>query len=225
MRGAVETPRLLLMNGLANAGGQVGKNFMAHVGLQLWGTADEDLRPFKGIPGGLISEDTHRPRGADFAGGYLIQSLGVMPVTYAAQLARGTGVWGGALRERMRWYNHAAGIDVIGECLPSAGNFVELSDEMDALGLPKPRVHYTHGPNESPAAGARRGNATAGVGRRRGEGRVDVRPELPLDRHVPDGVGRGRGGGGRRRAGVRRGELVRRGQFGVPQRDDGQPVR
>jgi choline dehydrogenase-like flavoprotein len=35
--GAVETPRLLLLNGLANSSGQVGRNFMAHTGVQLWG--------------------------------------------------------------------------------------------------------------------------------------------------------------------------------------------
>ena len=67
------------MNGLANGSGQVGRNFMAHTGLQLWAQFAEETRPFKGIPGGLISEDTHRPPDADFAGGYLLQSIGVMP--------------------------------------------------------------------------------------------------------------------------------------------------
>ena len=31
--GAVETPRLLLTNGLANASGRVGRDFMVHLGL------------------------------------------------------------------------------------------------------------------------------------------------------------------------------------------------
>jgi len=146
--GAVETPRLLLINGLANGSGQVGRNFMAHTGLQLWGRFAEDVRPYKGIPGGLISEDTHRPPDADFAGGYLLQSIGVMPVTYASQLARGRGLWGGALRTHMRAYNHTAGINILGECLPDPGNYLELSDESDARGLPKPRIHFTNGENE-----------------------------------------------------------------------------
>ncbi|WP_258072812.1 GMC family oxidoreductase [Rathayibacter rathayi] len=34
------------------------------------------------------------PVDADFAGGYLIQSLGAMPLTYATSLARGAGLWG-----------------------------------------------------------------------------------------------------------------------------------
>jgi choline dehydrogenase-like flavoprotein len=146
--GAVETPRLLLLNGLANSSGQVGRNFMAHTGVQLWGRFEEDVRPYKGIPGALISEDTHRPRDADFAGGYLLQSIGVMPVTYAGQLARGRGSWGAALTEQMRAYNHTAGINILGDCLPYDSNFLELSDEKDARGLPKPLVHFTNGENE-----------------------------------------------------------------------------
>jgi choline dehydrogenase-like flavoprotein len=146
--GAIETPRLLLVNGIANGSGQVGRNFMSHTGLQLWGRFEEEVRPFKGIPGGLISEDTHRPPDAEFAGGYLVQSIGVMPVTYAGQVARGRGLWGDALRAHMRGYNHTAGINILGECLPDPGNYLELSDENDVRGLPKPRVHFTNGENE-----------------------------------------------------------------------------
>ena len=146
--GAIETPRLLLLNGLANASGQVGKNFMAHVGVQVWGQFDEEVRPWKGIPGGLISEDTHRPQDADFAGGYLLQSIGVMPVTYAKQLARAKGLFGRALTDHMAGYNHVAGINVLGDCLPNPENHMELSDENDARGLPKPRIHFSEGENE-----------------------------------------------------------------------------
>ncbi len=113
--GAIESPRLLLLNGLANGSGQVGRNFMAHTGVQVWGVFDEEVRPNKGIPGALISEDTHRPADADFAGGYLLQSIGVMPVTYATQVARGRGLWGEALSAHMQRYNHIAGINILGD--------------------------------------------------------------------------------------------------------------
>ncbi len=146
--GAIETPRLLLLNNLANRSGQVGKNFMAHTAIQLWGQFAGDIRPSKGIPGGLISEDTHRPKDADFAGGYLLQSIGVMPVTYATQLARAEKLWGEPLRTHMRGYNHVAGINICGDCLPYEQNFLELSEETDARGLPKPRIHFTAGENE-----------------------------------------------------------------------------
>ena len=146
--GTVQTPRLLLLNELALGSGQVGRNLMAHNGIQVWGTFPEEVRPNKGIPGSLISEDTHRPKDADFAGGYLLQSIGVMPVTFAEQVARGRRLWGQPLRNHMRYYNHAAGINILGDCLPHADNFLELADEKDARGLSKPRLYFSSQANE-----------------------------------------------------------------------------
>ncbi|MFD1873784.1 GMC family oxidoreductase [Hymenobacter bucti] len=146
--GAVETPRLLLLNELALTSGQVGRNLMAHTGIQVWGTFPEEVRPTKGIPGGLISQDTHRPEGADFVGGYLLQSIGVMPVTFAGQTARGRKLWGKALRDYMQQFNHIAGINILGDCLPHADNYLELSDELDGKQVRKPRIHFTAQENE-----------------------------------------------------------------------------
>ncbi|MBD2702455.1 GMC family oxidoreductase [Spirosoma sp. BT702] len=146
--GAVETPRLLLLNELANSSGQVGRNLMAHPGLQIWGEFDEAVRPFKGIPGAIISEDTHRPQQADFAGGYLLQSIGVMPVTYLTQMTRALGTWGQDLKKAALAYNHVAGINILGDCLPAAHNYLELSGEKDSRGLPKPRIYFSNGENE-----------------------------------------------------------------------------
>ena len=146
--GSVETPRLLLLNNLALTSGQVGRNLMAHTGIQVWGTFADEVRPTKGIPGGLISQDTHRPKDADFAGGYLLQSIGVMPVTFASQVARGRKMWGQELRDYMRQFNHIAGINILGDCLPHADNYLEISDELDGRQVPKPRLHFTAQENE-----------------------------------------------------------------------------
>ena len=146
--GAIETPRLLLNTGLANSSGQVGRNFMAHVATQVWGTFPEEMRMNKGFPASLISEDTLRPKDADFAAGYLTQSLGVVPVTFARQVARGRGLWGPDLVEYLDRYNYLAGVGANGDCLPYPDNFLELSGEKDALGIPKPRVNFTYGENE-----------------------------------------------------------------------------
>ncbi len=146
--GAIETPRLLLHLGLANSSGQVGRNYMAHVATQVWGTFEREMRPNKGFPASLITEDMIRPSDADFAGGYLVQSLGIVPVTWASQVARGRGLFGQTLVDAIQGYNHQAGIGINGDCLPRPSNFVELSDETDATGLPKPRVHLSYGPNE-----------------------------------------------------------------------------
>ena len=147
-RGAVETPRLLLHLGLGNSSGQVGRNYMAHVATQVWGSFTQEMRCNKGYPSSLITEDMTRPNGANFAGGYLVQSLGVLPVTWAAQLARARGLWGQRLIDAIDGYNHVAGIGINGECLPQAGNRLELSDETDEMGLRKPLVTFSYGDNE-----------------------------------------------------------------------------
>ena len=146
--GAIETPRLLLHLGLANSSGQVGRNYMAHVATQVWGTFEQETRPNKGYPSSLITEDLMRPQGAGFAGGYLVQSLGSMPMTWANLLVRGRGLWGRELVETIDRYNHVAGIGINGECLPQDGNRLDLSDETDDLGRPKARITFSYGTNE-----------------------------------------------------------------------------
>ena len=68
-----------------------------------------------------------RPADADFPGGYIVQSLGVVPVTFASQVARGRKLWGKALVEYLDRYNHLAGIGINGDCLPYDGNYLTLS--------------------------------------------------------------------------------------------------
>lgn len=146
--GAVETPRLLLYTGLANGSGQVGKNYMGHVAAQVWGTFDEPVRMNKGFPATVISEDLMRPKGADFAGGYLVQSLGVVPVTWATGVARGRKLFGHALTKYLADYNFIAGIGANGETLPTEKNYLALSDELDTNGVPKPIIHFSYFENE-----------------------------------------------------------------------------
>jgi choline dehydrogenase-like flavoprotein len=150
--GAIETPRLLLHTGLANSSGQVGRNYMAHVATQVWGTFPEPVRMNQGFPATVISEDLLRPPDATFPTGYIVQSLGVVPVTFAESVARGRGLFGQPLLDYLHSYNHLAGIGINGDCLPSAKNFLELSGETDARGLPKPRIHFSLGQHEQAMA-------------------------------------------------------------------------
>jgi choline dehydrogenase-like flavoprotein len=146
--GGVETPRLLLHLGLANSSGEVGRNYMAHVATQVWGTFPDEMRMNKGYPSAMITEEMLRPKGAGFAGGYLVQSLGVVSQTWADGVARGRGLWGRKLVDYLLSYNRAAGIGINGECLPSESNRLTLSGETDATGLPKPLITFSYGPNE-----------------------------------------------------------------------------
>ncbi|MFC6646963.1 GMC family oxidoreductase [Granulicella cerasi] len=146
--GGVESARLLLHAEIANGSGEVGKNFTAHVATQVWGTFGERVKMNIGFPATVISEDLLRPKDANFAGGYLVQSLGVVPVTWAQSVARGRGLFGAALQSYLDQYNFVAGIGINGDCLPSAKNYLELSDEVDHSGLKKPRVFFSYGKNE-----------------------------------------------------------------------------
>jgi len=146
--GGIETPRLLLHCGLANSSGMVGRNFMAHVATQIWGQFEQEIRGNHGYPSGAISEDMVRPDGADFAGGYLMQSLGVLPITLGMAMARSQGLWGRDLLDFVKSYRHQAGIGINGECLPHPDNRLTLSDEQDDFGVPKAHVSFSYHDNE-----------------------------------------------------------------------------
>lgn len=146
--GGVETPRLLLHTGLANSSGQVGRNFMVHGATQVWGRFEQEMRSHRGYPSSIITEDFVRPADADFAGGYLVQDLGVMPLTFATTMARGGGLWGRDLVAAMDGYRYMSGVGINAECLPDERNLLELSDEVDEFGVPKARASFTPGPNE-----------------------------------------------------------------------------
>ena len=146
--GGVETPRQLLLWDVANASGQVGRNFMAHVATQVWATFEPETRPNLGFPASLITEDYIRPKEVSFSGGYLLQSYGILPVTWAEQVARSRSLVGRNLVDYLRRYNHVAGIGMNGETLPYPENRVTLSAEKDRRGLPKPHISFSLGDDE-----------------------------------------------------------------------------
>lgn len=145
--GGVESARLLLNLDLANSSGQVGRNYMAHPAAQVWGRFDEPTRMWRGWPSSLVSEDPVRVPGADFAGGYLMQSLGVLPVTLATSMAR-SGIRGERLMDLLDHYDHFAGIGVNGECIPAESNRITLVDETDEVGLRRARIDFSYSDNE-----------------------------------------------------------------------------
>jgi len=89
-----------------------------------------------------------RPDDVDFAGGYLMQSLGVMPLNYANTLVRGAGLWGADLMQAMDAWRYSAGIGINGECLPAENNRLVLTDERDEWGVPRALVTFTASTNE-----------------------------------------------------------------------------
>lgn len=147
---AIETPRLLLMSatdryrdGLANSSGLVGKNLMVQANQAVWGTMDEEVRWYKGPPSLSITEHwNYNDTGKDFFGGYCYMSQGPLPNAWA-DTQNSRGLWGRALVDEMRRYNHQAGLKIVGEMMPQERNRVTLADEKDAAGLPVARVSYS----------------------------------------------------------------------------------
>ena len=146
--GGVETPRQLLHWNAANSSGLVGRNFMAHISTQVWATMSAETRPYKGFPASLITEDFMRAKDADYAGGYLLQSYGILPLAWAEQVVRGRDLIGQALVDYLANYNKVAGIGMNGDTLPRLENRVALSAETDQRGLPKPLITFSLSDNE-----------------------------------------------------------------------------
>jgi len=126
----------------------VGKNLMVHANQAVWCTMDDEIRWYKGPPGMAVCEHWNYDDRKDFHGGYAFLSQGPLPIDFAKILAVGRKRWGMALREDMAKYNHMAGLKIVGEVLPRDENRVELSDELDELGVPRARVVFSYCDND-----------------------------------------------------------------------------
>lgn len=153
---AIETPRLLLNSacplfpdGLANSSGLIGTHLTTHAGPGAWATFDEEIRWYKGPPNMAVTEVwNYTDTGKDFHGGYAFMSQGPLPMAWAQTLATSRGLWGEALRDEMRKYNHMAGFVPVGETEPRAQNRVSLCEATDQFGLKIPKVSFSYSEND-----------------------------------------------------------------------------
>jgi choline dehydrogenase-like flavoprotein len=110
---------------------------------------DEEVRWYKGPPSLTITEHwNYEDKGKDFFGGYCWMAQGPLPIEWAAIQTGARGLWGDALRESMKDYNHQVGVKMVGEMLPYEHNRVTLADEKDQYGLPVARITYSWGEND-----------------------------------------------------------------------------
>lgn len=153
----VETPRLLLHSattgfpdGLANSSGTVGRFLLAHVADSHFGRFARPVHMWSTAPGTLLSQHHYGTQaGRVFAGGWSWMTSSLFPAEFAETLARsGEGMWGERLVAHLREYPSFAVLGTEGECLPYETNRVELSDDADELGVPRPLVTFDFGANE-----------------------------------------------------------------------------
>jgi choline dehydrogenase-like flavoprotein len=156
---AIETPRLLLLSGLANSSGWVGRGLMSHPTWQVFGTFDQPVNAFKGMQmGHVMVQDFYKPdprRGC--ARGFVLISYMMTPITYANL----SGSFHGAeFKDFLHEYAHTAAWWAHAEGLPDARNAVTLDPEVkDARGLPVARVSIEWGENDVRLAAAARDTA------------------------------------------------------------------
>jgi choline dehydrogenase-like flavoprotein len=152
---AIETPRLLLASatdrfsaGLANSSGLVGKNLMTQSNQAVFGTMKQEVRWNRGPPSLAITEHWNYDDRKDFFGGYCWMAQGPLPIEWVTVQTVSRGIWGQALVDEMKKYNHQVGLKIVGEMLPDERNTVTLADEIDQYGLRVARVTYRWGDND-----------------------------------------------------------------------------
>ncbi len=144
---AVETARLLLISGIANSSGQVGRNLTSHFGVTVKGffpqlagrdtSNDDGTSYYHSLLTGLYWDEPS----SDFEGTYQVQcGAGVTSNRRAIRTAPG---YGAALKRRLREWNAGhAGMNMQGTTLISGGKFVDLDpSRTDRYGMPLPRIH------------------------------------------------------------------------------------
>jgi len=150
-----ESPRLLLNSasakfpdGLGNSSGQVGKNYMRHMTGSVYATFDKPVNMHRGTTmAGIIQDESRHDPSRGFVGGYEMETLSLGLPFMAAFLD--PGAWGPQFTEALDYYDHMAGMWLVGEDMPQAGNSVTLhASEKDQHGLPVPNVHFDDHPND-----------------------------------------------------------------------------
>ena len=140
---SIESPRLLLNSassqfpdGLANSSGQVGRNYMRHTTGRVFATFAKPVHMYRGTTmAGIVRDEAGNKPARGFAGGYYLQtiSLGFPFHTVFMQ----PGGWGREFTHLMDLYANTAGLWIVGEDLPQAGNGVTLDKTAkDKYGMP-----------------------------------------------------------------------------------------
>ena len=144
--GAVQTPRLLLANDVANSSGQVGRNFMETLGWTSTGLRAGLANTHKGLPADAVSWTFNSPGSVPgVVGGCRFtastQETGLLgPVAYGSRIVDG---YGAAFKAQMRRdFGSAISVSGTGEMIPDARSFVALDPtQVDAAGVPVAQIN------------------------------------------------------------------------------------
>ena len=156
---AVETPRLLLLSGLANSSGLVGRGLMSHPTWQVFGTFADPVNAYKGMQMGhvMVSDYLASDPARGCARGFVLISYMMTPITFANLSGIGHGP---DLKDFLYDYAHTAAWWAHAEGEPCDENRVTLDPEVkDARGDPAARVTYRWTANDRALVAAARDKA------------------------------------------------------------------
>jgi choline dehydrogenase-like flavoprotein len=146
----IESPKLLLMSasnkypdGLANGSGMVSRNLCHHPSSSLTFDAEDELWLGRGprSPASIntFRDGPFRPEHAAFR----LDFTNISQVRSATEDLIKEGVYGPEFERQLRYRAaHQCNVKNVPEVLPNPENRVVLGSEKDALGPPKPQVHY-----------------------------------------------------------------------------------
>ena len=147
----IESPKLLLLSasykypkGLSNSSDMVGRNLMDHPSTSLAFDADEDVWLGRGPQSpssiNIFRDGAFRSEHCAFR----LDFTNISRVNGSTSALLKEGVYGKEFESRLR---HSAAREMsvkdVLEVLPNPENRVVLSDQTDALGIPKPKVFYS----------------------------------------------------------------------------------
>ena len=189
---AIETPKLLLLSGLANTSDQVGKNLMDHLSKSTFGIAPDKLFPFRGPPSTSGIESF---RDGDFRktrAGFRISlnndgwSRRSAPYAEIIDFVTDKRLIGAELQSALfERVTRQIRLSCSVEVSPDSNNRVELSTKTDALGIRQPKLTFT--PSEYSFRGLAQATKTLkDIFRRIGATEVDVNEKDP---RAYDGAG------------------------------------
>jgi len=150
---AIETPKLMLMSdGLGNAYGNVGRYLMDHPTQLSWALSNQPVYPYRGplATSGIemLRDGAFRKTRAAFR--IEIGNDGWSwpdgdQTAQATAMAKGGPIGSAGFQRLGQQFERQVRLASLTEPLPDPSNRVTLSTEKDALGLPRPEIHYRTG--------------------------------------------------------------------------------
>ena len=148
-----ESPRLLLMSGIANSSGLVGRHLMFDIGAYAMGLFEHEVNEYKSIVVTRVVHDFYRsdPKRGFYGGGGLDSRMDFTPASFAGFALPSNGPqWGSEWKRAIREsFTHTAGTMAHCSCLSREQNSVSLDPtHKDAWGLPAIRVTFESHPDD-----------------------------------------------------------------------------